>query len=240
MQPCPCPYCQTTMRSTHTQGLTRDECGACGAGWLGAEVLGKVVTGPVMEAVFEQAKGRPGRCRGCDAGIQYVPGCPSCGRRAPTCPGCGNAPLSAVELRDVTVDVCGKCRGVAMDREEVARLLNATTPAPRPRDEHVPEIHAADFEHEYEAAPRSMNLLPTVQLGDEPACTTCGRRTEPRYGFIWEERLFCGSCAPEGSAPYAGELTKSRPSESAGRRSQYLNTGAAESAVVWLLSKMFK
>ncbi|CAM4276222.1 zf-TFIIB domain-containing protein [Corallococcus sp. ZKHCc1 1396] len=240
MQPSACPYCQTTMRNTYARGLTRDECGACGAGWFDAELLGKVVTGPVMDAVFEQAKGKPGRCRGCEASLQYVPGCPSCGSRAPTCPGCGGAPLPAVELKGLPVDVCGKCRGVAMGREEVARLQQPTAPQPRPPEEPAPEIQAADFEHEYVPAPPSMSLRPRVMLGDEPACTTCGRRLEPRYGFVWEERLFCGSCAPEGSVPYSDELTKARPSESSGRRAQYLNTGATESAVVWLLSKLFK
>ena len=238
MQPCPCPYCQTTMRNTSARGLTRDECGACGAGWFDAEVLAKVVGGPTLEAVFEAAKGKPGRCKGCEASLQYVPGCPSCGRQAPTCPGCGSSPLPAVDLRDAVVDVCVKCRGVGMDREELARLQKAATPEPREPEPREP-IQAADFEHEYDA-PRGMSLLPKVRLGDVPSCTTCGRRMDPRYGFVWEERLFCGSCAPEGSAPYTDELTKARPSETFDRRSRHLNTGPTESAVVWLLSKIFK
>ncbi|NOK13807.1 zf-TFIIB domain-containing protein [Corallococcus exercitus] len=230
-----CPYCQTTMRNTYSRGLVRDECGACGAAWFEEEMLARVVGAPTLTTVFEQAKGKPGRCKGCEASLQYVPGCPSCGRQAPTCPTCGAAPLPEVELRDVAVDVCGKCRGVALDAEELARLQKAAEPEPRPQQPPP----TADFEHEYEDR-RSLNLLPRVRIGDEPACMTCGRRMDARYGFVWEERLYCGSCAPEGSAPYTDELTKAQPSETYGRRARHLNNSAAESAVVWLLSKIFK
>lgn len=230
-----CPFCQTTMRNTYARGLVRDECGACGAAWLEAEMLAKLLGAPTLESIFEQAKGKPGRCKGCEASLQYVPGCPSCGRQAPTCPTCGGAPLPAVDLRDVAVDVCVKCRGVALDAEELARLQQAAQPEPRREPAPVP----VDFEHEYDD-PRGLSLLPKVHLGNEPSCLTCGRRIDPRYGFVWEERLFCGSCAPEGSAPYTDELTKARPSETYGRRARHLNNSAAESAVVWLLSKIFK
>jgi Zn-finger nucleic acid-binding protein len=231
-----CPYCQKTMQSTYARGLVRDECEACGAAWFEAEMLAKVVGGPTVETVFEQAKGKPGRCRGCEASLQYVPGCPSCGKQAPTCPTCGNAPLPCVELRDVTVDACGKCRGVALDAEELARIQKVVeTPA---RRETAP-IAAADFEHDYDA-PKGFSLLPKVRLDEEPRCGTCNRKVDPHYGFVFEERLYCGSCAPEGSAPYTDELTRAQPSETYGRRARHLNNSAAESAVVWFLSKLFK
>jgi Zn-finger nucleic acid-binding protein len=237
----PCPFCQTPMQSAYSRGLVRDECEGCGAAWYEAEALARVVGGPTLEAVFAQAKGKPGRCRGCAASLQYVPGCPSCGQRACTCPTCGNAPLPAVELRDLTVEVCGKCQGVALDAQEAARILEAAAPRPAPKQEEEPPLQAADFEPEYEPPARStVDLLPKVRLGDVPMCTTCGRKLNPRYGFVLEERLYCGSCAPEGAAPYTDELTKARPSETYGRRARHLNNGAAESAVVWLLSKLFK
>jgi Zn-finger nucleic acid-binding protein len=231
-----CPYCQTTMRSTYARGLVCDACEACGAAWFEAEMLAKVVGGPGVETVFEQAKGKPGRCRGCEASLQYVPGCPSCGRQAPTCPTCGNAPLPCVELRDVTVEACGKCRGIALDAEELARVLKAAEPPPTREAAPI----AADFEHEYEAAPSGFSLLPKVRLDEVPTCGTCARKLDPRYGFVFEERLYCGSCAPEGSTPYTDEMTRARPSETYGRRSRHLNNSAAESAVVWFLSKIFK
>jgi hypothetical protein len=132
-----------------------------------------------------------------------------------------------VDVRGVAVDVCGKCRGVALDAGELQQL------------QHEAEVARA---HKHENA--TLDLHPKVKLGVVPACTKCRRKTRPEHGFVWDERLYCGSCAPEGSVPYTDELTRAHPSEEPSLTGTYGGVmgdaagGPRQSALSWLLSKL--
>lgn len=230
------------MRSPSTGDLAGEECGACGARWLEGEALFKALAGGVAsDALLQQAKGKPGQCKGCASELRYVPGCPSCGRQAPTCPRCGDAPLPVVDVRGVKVDLCVKCQGAGLDAAALARLLPEAVRAPEatPAPEAPPAPEAVEAR-----ALLGMDLRPKVRLGDVPVCTACQRKVKPRYGFVWEERLYCGSCAPQGSTPYTDELTKARPSEEPdlvhyfGETGRPLSRAYGGSAIAWLLSKI--
>ncbi|RKG67802.1 hypothetical protein D7V80_14995 [Corallococcus sp. CA054B] len=62
----------------------------------------------------------------------------------------------------MAVDVCMKCRGVALEAEKLAWRQKAAEPATR----HEPLPVAVDFEYD---SRRSLSLLPNVRIGDEPA-----------------------------------------------------------------------
>jgi Zn-finger nucleic acid-binding protein len=217
-----CPFCQTAMRSTFLGGLPREECGGCGAVWFEGESLSKVMGGSVSDALVRRAKGHPGICKGCKAKLQYVPSCPDCGAQAPTCPRCGHAPLPVVEALGVAVEVCSDCAGVALDPGELQQLQRAA------------ETHRNE----------PLDVRPKVRLGVVQACAECKRGLKPKYGFVWEERLYCGSCAPEGSVPFSEELAKATPSEvsSVLRNHGYnaaMGADATGSALTWLFSRVF-
>ena len=222
-----CPFCQQTMRPTFIGGLPREECEACGALWFEGDALTKVMGGSVSDALVRRARGRPGVCKGCSGSLQYVPSCPACGATAPTCPRCGLAPLPVVEALGVTVEACPDCAGVALAPGELRELQRA----------------AAKHRHE------PLDPRPRLAEVETWACAMCRRKLEPRYGFVWEERLYCGSCAPSGAAPYSGELTRARPSEESSFTSAPGGTGAlvvgaagdaTGSALTWLFSRMFR
>lgn len=217
-----CPFCQTNMRATFLGGLPREECDACGAVWFEGESLAKVMGGSVSDSLMRRAKGHPGVCKGCEVKLEYVPSCPDCGAQAPTCPSCGRAPLPVVEALGVAMDVCSDCAGVALDPGELQQLQRA----------------AEAYRNE------PLDVRPKVRLGVVQACAECKRGLKPKYGFVWEERLYCGSCAPEGSVPFSEELAKATPSEapSAPQASGYNAAIAADatgSALTWLFSRMF-
>lgn len=213
------------MRATFLAGLPREECTACGAVWIEGETLANVMGGSVADELLRRAKNQPGVCKGCDTQLQYVPSCPGCGRNAPTCSRCGTAPLPVLEALGILVDVCPKCSGVGLDAGELQQLHEA---AALYRDE-------------------GLDLHPRVRPGTPHRCAHCRRRLKPAYAFVWDEKFYCGSCAPKGAAPYSGELTKARPSAQpsiAGARrfsvlGDRLDDTPAESALVWLLNRLF-
>lgn len=214
------------MRSLFRDGLAREECEECGAIWIDSQFVAKVLGRAGSEALPRRAKGQPGACKGCDAKLQYVPSCPECGLRAPTCPLCGTAPLAVIEELGVKVDVCGGCSGVALDAGELEQLHQAATAY---RDELLP------------SHPRDASLS-----ADRSYCASCERKLKAEHAFVWESRFYCGSCAPSGAAPFDTDLSKPRPSAmpsiGAGRYGYArgkLDDGPAESAFLWLFSKLF-
>jgi Zn-finger nucleic acid-binding protein len=211
------------MRATFLAGLAREECGGCGAVWIEGESLAQVMGGALSDALLRRAKDQPGVCKGCSASLRYVPSCPECGHAAPRCPRCGTAPLPVLEALGVKVDVCAGCSGVALDAGELQLLHQAAAAS---RDE-------------------AWELRPSVQPGTPSHCASCERTLKPEHAFVWEERFYCGSCAPEGAAPFNAELTKARPSAMPNiGRGRYgtrgsLDDSPTESALLWLFSKMF-
>jgi Zn-finger nucleic acid-binding protein len=219
-----CPFCQEQMRATFLEGLAREECTACGAVWIEGASLAKLMGGPVSDSLLKRAKNQPGVCKGCDTQLQYVPNCPSCGRTVPTCPGCGTAPLPVLEVLGILVDVCPQCSGAGLDAGELHQLHEA---AAFHRDE-------------------GLDLHLKVRPGTPHRCARCRRKLKPEHAFVWDEKFYCGSCAPRGAAPYTAELTKARPSAqpSIGRgRYGYsggkLDDTPTETALVWLFNKLF-
>jgi Zn-finger nucleic acid-binding protein len=211
------------MRATFLEGLPREECTACGAVWIEGEALAKVMGGSISDALLRRAKDQPGVCKGCHARLQYVPSCPTCGHTAPTCPRCGTAPLPVIEALGIKVDVCAGCSGVGLDAGELQQLHQA---AEAYRDQ-------------------GLELRPQVQQGIASRCASCKRTLKPEYAFVWDEKFYCGSCAPEGAAPFEVELTKARPSALPnigrgryGTRPMELET-PTESALLWLINKLF-
>lgn len=217
-----CPFCQTTMRPTFLGGLPREECRGCGSVWFEGEALAKVMGGSVSDALIRRAKGLPGGCKGCGAKLKYVPSCPDCGTQAPTCPRCNHAPLPVVEALGVAVEVCSDCAGVALDPGELQQLQRAA-------DAHRNE---------------PLDLRPKVRLKVVPGCTACQRRVKPQHGFVWEEQLYCGSCAPEGAVPYTEDMSRAAPSaesslpENSGHTAA-MAADATGSALMWLFSRVF-
>lgn len=217
-----CPFCQERMRATFLEGLPREECTACGAVWIEGESLAKVMGGSVSDALLRRATNQPGVCKGCEAQLRFVPSCPECGLTAPTCPRCGTAPLPVLEALGIKVDVCGGCGGVGLDAGELQQLREA----------------AAAYRDE------GLDLRLKVRPNTPGHCATCERRLKPEHAFVWEERFYCGSCAPEGAAPYTAELTKARPTYMPDvGENEYDDDGlldeGGESALGWLLSKLF-
>lgn len=219
-----CPFCQQRMRATFMEGLPREECTACGAVWIEGESLAKVMGGSVSDALLRRAKDQPGVCKGCHTKLRYVPNCPTCGEAAPTCPRCGSAPLPVIEALGVKVDVCSGCSGVGLDAGELQQLHQA---AEAYRDE-------------------GLDLRPQVRAGTPSRCTSCKRTLKPQHAFVWDEKFYCGSCAPDGASPYDVNLTKAGPTEPSihpspdGYSNQIpLNETGSESALVWLINKLF-
>ncbi|WP_224365995.1 TFIIB-type zinc ribbon-containing protein [Hyalangium versicolor] len=212
-----CPFCQERMRDTFHHGLAREECEACGAVWIEGEFVAKLLGGAQSATLPRRAKGQPGVCKGCSARIQYVPNCPECGLRSSTCPRCGTAPLAVLEAFNVKVDVCDGCGGVALDAGELEQLHEAAT------------VHRDD------------GLPPPSQVpSDTPTrCLSCKRKLKPEHAFVWEGRFYCGSCAPEGAAPFTAELTRARPTAQGSIGAARLGDTPTESALVWLFSKIF-
>ncbi len=213
------------MRATFIEGLPREECENCGAVWMEGEPVAKVMGGAFSASLLRGAKNKPGVCKGCEEPLQFVPSCPRCGLAAPKCPSCGASPLPVVEVMGVKVEVCSGCNGLALDAGELQLLREA---AAENRDE-------------------SLDLRPQVSPEAPPQCTACKRKLKPEHAFVWDERFYCGSCAPQGAAPYSGDLTKARPSQmpDIGRGRYGLAGGTlddtpTESAMLWLFSKIFR
>ncbi|HEY6078664.1 MAG TPA: zf-TFIIB domain-containing protein [Polyangiaceae bacterium] len=67
------------------------------------------------------------------------------------CPRCENAPLDERERGGLTVDVCGACRGVWLDRGELEKLLTQA----KSELESERAYYAAAPTHDYDREPPS-------------------------------------------------------------------------------------
>ena len=189
----PCPFCAKPLHSAESGGLPHELCGDCGAVWFELGTLSKLLGEAASHALVEQARGKPGQCKSCQGTLEYVPSCPACGTSAPRCPPCGTAPLAVTlvtvaRVAEVPVDVCTRCHGVALEagKLEVLQQPSGTEhkilrepPLDRPEP---PEFSAS-------------------------ACAGCGRELKPQHAFGWEDRVWCGSCAPSGASPVELRLT---------------------------------
>ncbi|WP_141619879.1 zf-TFIIB domain-containing protein [Myxococcus sp. AB036A] len=214
-----CPFCQNSMQLTPSGELPLETCGACGAVWFEGEALTKVMGGSVSDALLRRAKNRPGCCKGCQGELQSVPECAHCGTRAPTCPRCGRAPLPVVEVFGVPMEVCSGCAGVALDEGELQQLQDAVETY---RDE-------------------PLDARATVRLEGPPCCTACRRKLRLEHGFVAEERLYCGSCAPSGATPYretfsSHDIPMFVPTRRGGKT--FNLAGYASEGLMWLLHRM--
>jgi len=187
-----CPFCYGTLLPTFSNGLQREKCGRCSALWFEGEALAKVMGGSATDALLQRAKGKHGQCKGCKTPLAYVPQCGQCGHASPSCPRCGTAPLSVAVVHGIEVDVCPDCRGVALDKGEL---------------EHLQEEADKDRNEGLDLKPK---LEPqTVQ---KPTCSQCRRKVQLKHSFTFDGKLYCGSCAPAGAAPYNVELARASPS----------------------------
>ncbi|MFP2960880.1 zf-TFIIB domain-containing protein [Myxococcus sp. 1LA] len=210
------------MQLTPDGELPLETCTACGAVWFEGNALHKVMGGSVSDALLRRAKDKSGSCKGCQGELRYVPECSHCGTRSPTCPRCGHAPMPVVEVFGVPMEVCSGCAGVALDAGELQQLRDAV------------ETHRNE----------PLDARARVRLEERPCCTACRRNLKLEHGFVSDERLYCGSCAPAGSAPYSETFSPSRgdvplfvPTRRGG---QSLNIdGYAAKGLMWLLHKMF-
>lgn len=70
-----------------------------------------------------------------------------------TCPKCHGA-MRTYERSGVTVDQCGECRGIFLDRGELDRLIDAERDwhagASPPRDDYRDDRYEHDRRHDYE------------------------------------------------------------------------------------------
>jgi hypothetical protein len=124
------------------------------------------------------------------------------------------------EVHGVEVDVCPDCHGVALDAGELELL-----------QKHAREDREAEFDLKPRLGPETLA---------EPRCAACKRSLQPRHAFTLDNQLYCGSCAPEGSAPYDTTLTRAIPTmaTSAGLGRRAWEVDPLTAAVNWLFSKL--
>jgi len=218
----PCPFCQTSMQFTPSGELPMETCTGCGAVWFEGEALAKLMGGSVSETLLRRAEGKPGICKGCQAKLRGVRRCTDCRAHAPTCPRCGEAPMPVVEALGVPLEVCAGCAGVALDAGELELLQDAV--------------------EEYRNEP--LNVRPSVNIEGRPSCTTCKRNLRPQHGFVWEDALYCGSCAPSGAIPFTDELNREDgyiPLVVPTKKGASLNIdGFISAAVAWLFRELMR
>ncbi len=106
------------------------------------------------------------------------------------CPQCeGRLPLRPVRFVGVTLDVCERCRGVWVDREESLTLLSSL---------HIYRPGTAGAAHY-----RSAAATPTMQRKNEPytRCVRCGIEALVSDAIVTEHGFMCFVC---GSAHARG------------------------------------
>jgi Zn-finger nucleic acid-binding protein len=186
-----CPICGQPMVGFGAAGVQLDACRGCRGLWFDADELKVVVTARAVRELLESAQGKAGRCKSCDARLDKVKVCPSCGQRAPTCAKCGAMPLSIGAVRGVALDVCGACHSVWLDARELEQLAG--------RDGPVLAVR--------KAMEQALGVGP--EADEQPAsCFTCHRALLPDQAFEDDGHNYCGSCAPAGSSPVVPALTK--------------------------------
>ena len=186
-----CPFCPGKLYPTFTGSLPREKCGKCESLWFEGDALAGLVGTQAATALVQKTQGKPGKCKHCSASLSGVAQCPKCGHDAPTCPQCGTAPLSVAVVEGVRVDVCTGCKGMALDAQGMEQLLEIVAerrpskPATKPKEE-----------------PKTLTKAP---------CSSCQRKLVLKYAFTYDSKLFCGSCAPPGAAPFNEDLAKASP-----------------------------
>ena len=181
-----CPFCAARIFPTFANGLLRERCSKCNALWFEGESLENLVGTEAATALVEQTRGLPGKCKKCSTWIKGRDRCPKCKHPSPTCPQCGIAPLAVAVIEDMRVDVCSGCKGVAMDTESMTKLMQivAERRPSRPSDKPKPE----------------------AKVLTKAPCVACDRKYLLKYTFIDDGKIYCGSCAPVGSAPFTEDI----------------------------------
>jgi Zn-finger nucleic acid-binding protein len=142
-------------------------------------------------ALVERTQGKPGKCKHCNASLSSVAQCPRCGHDAPACPQCNTAPLAVAVVHGVRVDVCTGCKGLALDATGLEQLQRIVA-------ERRPTMPVKPQE-----PPKHLTKAP---------CAACKRKLLLKHAFTYDSKLYCGSCAPSGAAPFDLEMAKSSPS----------------------------
>jgi len=187
-----CPFCSGKLYPTFTNGLPREKCTRCSSLWFEGEGLRNMVGTAAASALLKRTKGQPGQCRHCKASLAYVAQCPRCGHNAPTCPQCGTAPLAVAVVHKLRVDICTGCHGMALDPSGMEQLQQIAAEN-RPRKPVV----------------TTKELLKTLT---KAPCAGCQRKLLLKHTFTYDNKIYCGSCAPAGAAPFDIELVKASPS----------------------------
>ncbi|WP_224240275.1 zf-TFIIB domain-containing protein [Hyalangium gracile] len=186
-----CPFCPGRLYPTFTNSLPREKCGKCDSIWFEGEALANLVGIQAANALVEKTKGKPGKCKHCSASLSYVAQCTRCHHDAPTCPQCGTAPLAVAVVDGVRVDVCTGCKGMALDKDGLTQLQKIVAerrpakPVTKPKEE-----------------PKNLTKAP---------CAACQRKLLLKYAFVYDSKIYCGSCAPPGAAPFNVDLAKASP-----------------------------
>jgi Zn-finger nucleic acid-binding protein len=108
-----CVRCTSVLDESELAGLLVDVCPRCGGLWLDEGELAKLAgvpeskLGPLREALA-----------GSDGGPPPIPS--DTQKKCPACPG----QLQEVKLGPVTVDACGQCRGLFLDRGELDQAVD--------------------------------------------------------------------------------------------------------------------
>ncbi len=186
-----CPFCPGKLYPTFTNNLPREKCGKCDSLWFEGDALASLVGTQAATALVQKTQGKPGKCKQCGASLSGVAQCTRCGHDAPTCPRCGTAPLSVAIVEGVRVDVCTRCQGMALDAQGMTQLLKV-----------VAERRPAKPTTQPKEEPKTLTKAP---------CSACQRKLVLKYAFTYDSKLFCGSCAPSGAAPFNEELAKASP-----------------------------
>ncbi|WP_338870938.1 zf-TFIIB domain-containing protein [Myxococcus stipitatus] len=120
---CPiCPQPAPTLRVIDIRGVSVDTCPRCTGHWLDVGELERLAPGWKTEAI-EAAM--PSASRRCRHSRHHVPptreACGLCGSPAARCPDCETF-LSQVRTEVCAVDLCGHCRGIWLDANELKAL----------------------------------------------------------------------------------------------------------------------
>ncbi|QSQ11155.1 TFIIB-type zinc ribbon-containing protein [Myxococcus landrumensis] len=121
---CPiCPQPAPTLRVIDIRGVSVDTCPRCIGHWLDAGELERLAPGWKTEAIEAAVPSASRRCR---HSRHHVPvtreDCGLCGSPASRCPDCETF-LSQVRTEVCAVDLCGYCRGIWLDANELKALV---------------------------------------------------------------------------------------------------------------------